>query len=395
VKACRACKLILPLLLLPLGTIADTRSDLQGLRSRIQDLQRQLENKEGDRVEATDQLKNSERQISEINRRLRTIRNEEGRLAASLAELSQQRDTVSEQIEEQRRLLADLLKHHYQQGDADFLRLALNLKNPSQTARNLHYYGFIGRSRAAIIEQYEANLEHLKALSREAEEKRAHLASLKKERSKEKASLTQEHRTRSDLLAKLSKEIHSQRQELTTLQKDERRLAQLVKRLSKMVSEKTAKAAKKSGPGLINREVPDASLADIAFRKLKGKLRLPVKGELTGRFGQARVGGGPSWKGLFIRAAQGQEVRAVADGMVVFADWLRGFGNLIILDHGSDYMSLYSNNESLYKQVGERVKAGDSLGTVGNTGGQEEPGLYFELRHKSVAFDPMTWMNSR
>jgi septal ring factor EnvC (AmiA/AmiB activator) len=392
VRACRACQLILPLLLLPLGTIADNKSDLQDLRSRIQDLQRQLENKEGDRVEAADQLRNSERQISEINRRLRKIRNEEGKLAARLVELSQQRDTVSGQIEEQRRLLGDLLKHHYQQGDADFLRLALNLKNPSQTARNLHYYGFVGRSRAAMIEQYEANLEHLDALSRETEEKRAHLASLKKERSKEKASLSQEHRARSDLLAKLSKEIHNQRQELTTLQEDERRLAQLVKRLSKMVSEK---AAKKSGPGLFNREVPDASLADIAFRRLKGKLRLPVKGELTGRFGHARIGGGPSWKGLFIRAAQGEEVRAVADGMVVFADWLRGFGNLIILDHGSDYMSLYSNNESLYKQVGERVKAGDGLATVGNTGGQEESGLYFELRHKSVAFDPMTWIKSK
>jgi septal ring factor EnvC (AmiA/AmiB activator) len=110
------------------------------------------------------------------------------------------------------------------------------------------------------------------------------------------------------------------------------------------------------------------------------------------RFGARREGGGVSWKGLFIRATQGAAVKAIATGQVVFADWLRGFGNLIIVDHGEGYMSLYSNNESLYKQVGEKVQPGDAIATVGNSGGQPEPGLYFEMRHQSRPVNPLLWV---
>jgi murein hydrolase activator len=386
-----ACALILIVALQPCAAAADSKADLQNLRSRIESLQKQLEDKEGHRIEAADQLKHSERLISDINRRIRKIHGDELELNARLEELAAESVKVEQQMQEQRKLLAGLLIHRYRQGDVDFLRLVLNLENPSQTARNLHYYTYIGRARASLIREYESNLAQLRALGREAEEKKARLAELKTTRGQEKSTLKQERENRKELLAKLSKEISHQRQELTTLQKDERRLATLVKRLSRMVSEKATKKAS----GFVNKEVPDVSLANTSFRKLKGKLRLPIKGELVGRFGEARVGGGPSWKGLFIRAPLGREVLSVADGMVVFADWLRGFGNLIILDHGNDYMSLYSNNDSLYKQVGDRVKAGDVLGTVGNTGGQEETGLYFELRHNSEAFDPMSWINKK
>ncbi|MHB1352735.1 MAG: murein hydrolase activator EnvC family protein, partial [Thiobacillus sp.] len=121
-------------------------------------------------------------------------------------------------------------------------------------------------------------------------------------------------------------------------------------------------------------------------------LRLPVAGELMNRFGAPREGGGTSWKGIFIRAAQGSAVKAIAEGRVVFAEWLRGFGNLIIVDHGEGYMSLYSNNESLYKQVGERVKPGDPIAAVGNSGGQPDSGLYFEMRHQSRPVNPLGWV---
>ncbi|TNF52475.1 MAG: peptidase M23, partial [Gammaproteobacteria bacterium] len=148
-------------------------------------------------------------------------------------------------------------------------------------------------------------------------------------------------------------------------------------------------------PGEKVERVADASLAGLDFGRLKGKLALPVAGEIQHRFGQNRPGGGPAWKGLFIRARQGQEVHAVGTGKVAFADWLRGFGNLLIIDHGGGYLSLYSNNESLYKQPGDRVRAGDVIAAAGNTGGQEDTGLYFELRHQGKPFDPMNWVASR
>lgn len=148
------------------------------------------------------------------------------------------------------------------------------------------------------------------------------------------------------------------------------------------------------------KEEPPARKADIAlapampdgaFAALKGQLRPPVAGKVAARFGSKR-GDGPSWKGMFIRAAEGADVHTVASGRVVHASWLRGFGNLIIIDHGGQYWSLYANNQSLLRRVGEVVKAGDVIAAAGNTGGNEESGLYFELRHKGKEFDPASWV---
>ncbi len=145
-------------------------------------------------------------------------------------------------------------------------------------------------------------------------------------------------------------------------------------------------------PESVVESVADAGFVGRAFESLRGKLKLPARGELAGRFGTPREGGGVTWKGVFIKAESGQSVRAVADGRVVFADWLRGFGNLLILDHGNGYMSLYGNNESLLKSVGENTQSGESIASVGSTGGALESGVYFELRHEGKPFDPMKWI---
>jgi septal ring factor EnvC (AmiA/AmiB activator) len=153
--------------------------------------------------------------------------------------------------------------------------------------------------------------------------------------------------------------------------------------------------ARSRADNMRNERVPDASTDGSAFADLRGKLSLPVRGELRGRFGSPRADGGLSWKGVFIVSQPRQEVRAVAAGRVVFADWLRGFGNLIIIDHGGGYMSLYGNNESLFKQVGQPAKGGETVAAVGNSGGNTDYGLYFEIRHQGKAFDPLTWVNLR
>ncbi|HEX9179615.1 MAG TPA: peptidoglycan DD-metalloendopeptidase family protein, partial [Burkholderiales bacterium] len=167
---------------------------------------------------------------------------------------------------------------------------------------------------------------------------------------------------------------------------DEKRLAKLVEKLTKLV------APKSSAPGTRNTRVPEPGFEGKPFGALKGSLSLPVKGELANRFGSPRPGGGTTWKGLFIRSPEGQEVRAIAAGRVVFADWLRGFGNLLILDHGQGFMSLYGNNETLFPPVGTAVRGGDVVAAVGNSGGNPESGLYFELRHQGTPLDPMNWV---
>jgi septal ring factor EnvC (AmiA/AmiB activator) len=148
-------------------------------------------------------------------------------------------------------------------------------------------------------------------------------------------------------------------------------------------------------PRLRNDRLPAKMTDGGPFEDLKGRLALPVRGELVNRYGSPRSDGGLTWRGLFIAAKAGDEVRAVAPGRVVFADWLRGFGNLLILDHGDGYMSLYGYNETLYKQVGQSIAGGDVVAAVGNSGGSADSGLYFELRHQGKPFDPLTWVNVR
>ena len=170
------------------------------------------------------------------------------------------------------------------------------------------------------------------------------------------------------------------------LQRDETGLSKLV--------DKLALALTKTQDGAFdNDSLPDDRFDGKPFEQLKGQLALPVKGKVSNKFGRPRPDSPVLWRGLQVNAAHGQAVKAIAAGRVVFADWLRGFGNLLIIDHGQSYMSLYANNETLFKQVGDTVRGGDSIASVGNTGGNENSGLYFELRHKGKPLDPMKWIN--
>ncbi|MGD9951308.1 MAG: murein hydrolase activator EnvC [Burkholderiales bacterium] len=188
------------------------------------------------------------------------------------------------------------------------------------------------------------------------------------------------------MLARISGDIRKARRALGTLQADERRLARLVEEIGRVL-----KARPGAGYARVE-SVPRLGSVAGPFSGLRGKLRLPVRGELAARFGQAREEGPVGKKGVFIRAAEGQPVLAVAAGQVVYAEWMRGYGNLLIVDHGENYLSIYANNESLLKQTGDPVAAGEAIATVGASGGNEQSGLYFELRHLGQAFDPLRWV---
>ena len=188
------------------------------------------------------------------------------------------------------------------------------------------------------------------------------------------------------MLAQISGQITQQQQEIYKLENDEKRITHLVNEISKLLVQEKPRNTP------TNSKLPDASTAGIPFASLKGKLNLPVRGKLLNSFGGQRSGKHVTWKGLFIQSPSGNDVKAISEGRVVFADELRGFGNLIILDHGNGYMSLYGNNETLHKQVGNIIRGGDTIATVGNSGGNPDSGLYFELRHKGKPFDPLTWI---
>ncbi len=361
------------------------KAELDALRGRIESLKQTLSGAEEDRSEASDELRASEQGVSEANRMLRNIGAQQRVAQADLVRVGEQSRSLEAGIASQQRQLGQLLAMRYVSGQQDYLRLLLAGRDPNQTARNLYYYSYISRAQADFIRALRKNLAGLAELAREARGKSAELAELEARQREGRKELVAQQAERRKVLAKLATQIRTQRREIKSLQRDEARLSRLVEELAKVISP--------SGTGRRNDKLPETGRDADVFASLKGKLRLPTRGELINQFGTPRSDSGLSWKGLFIRSASGQEVRAVAAGRVVFAEWMRGFGNLMIIDHGQSYLTIYGNNEALLKQVGDAVKSGDAVATVGNSGGNPDAGLYFEIRYQGKAFDPLRWVS--
>ena len=365
---------------------ADRQEELENLREHIAAMQRELEKTSGSKSEATDALRDSERAISNSNRKLAELATQQRAADKKLNELQKQEQLLAGSMSEQRVLLGRLLYQQYLGGKQEHLKLLLNNQNPNQLARDLRYYQYIAHNRANWLTALHDDLAALNALSMATRQQRAELTSLRTEQSAQKKILEKEQRARQQVLGNISQQLRQQRREIKRLQHNENRLAQLVDKLAKML------AQPKSGSLFHNENLPDNRFDGSPFDQLKGRLALPVKGEVTNRFGTPRPDSTVLWKGLFLRTPAGQSVKAVAAGRGGFADWLRGFGNLLIVDHGKGYMSLYANNETLFKQVGDMLRGGDTIAAVGNSGGNQDSGLYFELRHESKPLDPIKWV---
>lgn len=365
---------------------AADRAELEALQSRIETLKKNLAGAEEDRTEASDGLRASEKGVSEANRALHNIGVQRRAVQSSLVRVGERSRALEAGIAAQQGQLGRLLAMRYVSGSQDYVKLLLSGRDPNQTARDLHYYSYISRAQADFIRSLRNNLAGLAELAREAREQSAELAELESRQLQGRRELLAQQAERRKVLAKLSTQIRSQRREIQSLQRDEARLSRLVEELAKVV-------IAPAKPGRRNDKLPESGRESGVFAALKGKLRLPARGELINRFGTPRSDSGLSWKGVFIRSPSSQEVRAVAGGQVVFADWMRGFGNLMIIDHGQSYLTIYGNNEALLKQVGDPVKGGDVVATVGNSGGSAESGLYFEIRHQGKAFDPLRWVS--
>lgn len=377
---------------LSLPASATPKPELKELRGRIDALQKELDSKEDAKADASDALKTSERAISDINYRLRDLATQQQNANATLANLAQQQENRQQRIGAEQVMLGKLLYQQYLSGQQDQFKILLNQQNPNQAARQLRYYAYLARARNEMLENLRDHLAKLQRLAQATEAKHAELAQIRAEQDQQKQQLVTQQQKKKMLVAQLAQQIGRQRTELTQLQRNEKQLTQLIERLAKQQqARKKAERTPQRNARAPTLEQPTSSQSHATARPQNGKLPLPVRGELVGRFGSPRQDSGAPWRGLFIRTVAGQEVRTIADGRVVFADWLRGFGNLIIIDHGKGYMSLYGNNESLFKHAGENVRGGDAIASTGNSGGNPETGLYFELRFQSKPFDPLTW----
>ena len=399
------------------------------LRKKLNDLKQDIQNTESAKQHAVDALAESEEAISKANRKLYELSAEQQQTQQKLTDLALQQQQLQQQVEQQKKQFSSLLRQEYQTGNSDRLKLILSGDNPNRINRELQYLGYLSQSQNKLISQLRENLAAVERNKHATQNAKQDLDDIASEQQQQKADLVKEQAKRASLISQLASKLSAQRKEAGQLQKNEQRLASLVDKLNHLIEEQRkadqlkeekrraeqlaleqkrkaaleAKTTNKNASGKSGTvEAPPASIQvtktpeigsdNSQFAQLKGHLRLPAKGELTAKYGSAR-GEGTTWKGLFIRASEGTEIKSIAPGKVIFAEWLRGFGNLIILDHGAQYMSIYGNNQSLLKQAGDTVSAGEVIATVGNSGGNEQSGLYFELRYQGKAFDPLSWIN--
>lgn len=385
--------------------VAEKQSDLKDLRGQIESLRKEMTAAEGTRADAADSLKDAEREISSTQRDLHQLTGQRSELQAKLRDLGNQSRDLENRLSTQQGQLEKLIYRQYLQGKQDSLRLLLNGDDPNQLARDLHYLAAIGRSRSQLLREIETTLRHKQLLAADTRERAEQLVAIEAQQKEQHGRLVAQREERKATLEKISAKIAAQRREIGNLQRDEKRLTQLLERLAKIIAAKPPSPAHRETSARHEHEAaPKMSVRDITnerspeampasnFAHLKGRLRLPAKGVVSNRFGGPRQEGS-TWKGLFIRAGVGVEVKAIAAGRVVFAEWMRGFGNLLIIDHGSSYLSIYGNNDALLKQVGDSVRGGEELASVGNSGGNPESGLYFELRHQGQPLDPLKWVN--
>jgi len=412
-------------------------SERAELRQKLSALKQSIDQTESAHSRAADALADSESAISRADRALHDLATEQKQTQARLERLTQRHAELSATVADQQAQLARLLRGQYAAGNEDRMKLLLSGDNPNRINRDLHYYGYVSRAQTALLEALRANLQEVESNRADTLNAKAELDEIAGEQRDQKALLETEKARRATLLAQLSGQLARQRKEAGNVARDEQRLGKLVERLSQLIEEqrkaeaaareklrqqqlakaraeaekRRQAAAAKAPPGtnpdaIDDDEPPPQTVArneltpqpggqsGRSFASLRGQLRLPLAGDITARFGSRR-GDGPGGKGVFIRAAEGSPVKAVADGRVVFAEWLRGFGNLIIVDHGSQYLTIYGNNQALLKRPGDPVQSGDVIASSGNTGGSEESGLYFEMRHQGRAFDPLEWVTTR
>lgn len=385
----------------------------ESIRLQLKQLRQNIEQTTSKQQLANRELAAVEKSIAESNLQLQRLQKENDRLKAEILAITEDQHDTEQRIAQQQGRLGKVLRSHHRRAQYNPLHAWLGGQSRQAIARDAYWYEKISSAEVEVGDSLQEELDELEALLSAKEDRQEQVQRNENAQQKKRIVLVEQQETRKQLLGELSRRLESQKQEASRLERDEKRMTALIEelaeaiRLAKLKAEADRRKAEKrdsdSAGSTANRptrrtENIMATAPDSGeFAKYKGRLELPAPGEITGRFGQTRSGdgSGPAWRGIFIRAQQGVGVRAVAPGKVVFAEWLRGFGQLIIVDHGDQYMSIYGNNQRLNKIVGDAVKAGEVIASVGDSSGNLETGLYFELRHQGQPFDPQKWAVSR
>jgi murein hydrolase activator len=356
---------------------AEKATELENLRTRIKNVETRIQGARDEAEKLQKELRENEITTAETLTRLHDFELAISKKHAELEELKFEQAEHEAALEQEKEKLKYQIRSAYQMGRNDYIKLMLNQEDPALVGRALAYYDYHNRARSKRIGQVQQTLVNLDKIQSSIVEQTSKLESLKTEHEAKLENFHQYRATRRDIIARLEKDIKEQGIELHTLHENEKQLGKLFQGLKE----------EKAVTIEMYEDMPP-------FSTLKGNLRWPAKGKLLRKFGASKKGGNLKWQGVLIDAETGTSVEAISAGKIVFADWFRNLGLLVIIDHGDGYMSLYGHNQNLLKNTGDWVLAGEKIATVGDSGGQSDTALYFEIRKGAEPLNPSRWCKS-
>lgn len=350
-----------------------TREQLQQLEADIKEITSEISRASTRHTELQEQLRKAEVELGTLQRAIAENQKSLESSKKALVDLEQQRTTLQQARDQQQTRIAQELKMAWQMGRQGQFKIVLNQENPHTMARSLAYYRYFFRARNTLLESYRKTLRELEDVEQRIDTTLAELQTQGEALDKQQLELTAAQATRKEAMDELSASISSASAKLKQKEQDRKQLEELLRAIEEAI---------------VDLQVPENY---ATFQSAKGQMPWPVAGKHSNQFNRSRNEGKMRWQGITIPASEGTKVQAIHHGRVVYADWLRGSGLLLIIDHGEGYMSLYAHNESLLREVGEWVTAGTPITTVGNTGGETQAALYFEIRHNGKPVDPAKW----
>ena len=354
-----------------------SEQQLKALRNDISKLQGWLTEARGEHSQLENRLRETEVQIGQLVSRIAENSNEAAELEQRLMRLRSEQRSLQTQLDQQAGYLRQQIRSAYAMGRQEYLKVLLNQQEPDRVARLLRYYDYINKKRTEQIEEYLGTARQLSVVQSEIITRGKTLEQVRRSLQNRRSELLAEQKKRQAVVKQLSQEIAGRGDELKKLLADQKRLEQLLEAVTEAI---------------IKLPPPrDAS----PFPQMRGKLPWPIKGRVLSAYGSKQYNNRLTSHGMLIQAREGDAVRSIHGGRVVFADWLRGFGFMLIIDHGEGYMSLYGYNQTLNKQPGDWVHGGEVIATAGSTGGQQNNGLYFEIRSDGQPLDPISWIAGR
>ncbi|MGO1500932.1 MAG: murein hydrolase activator EnvC family protein [Marinobacter sp.] len=351
-----------------------TPAQIEALKERIEGIDDWLADAEKDRSTLERDLAAAERTISRLTRERRSLRDQVKKQQQRLAKLQSEERELARTLERQRESLKKQIRTAWMEGDAAVVKVLLNEISPDNIARTMTYYEYLSRDTIGRLESFHKNLEELKVTQAAAQNTRAKLATTEEGVIKRQQDLKTSRQRRKKTLAALNQDIRTRRNEKDELESDRKRLEKLLSEVQQAIA-----------------NIPSPNESE-PFPSLRSKLPWPAQGKVISRFGDKYADGKLRRNGLIIQTGEGADVKAIHYGRVVFANWLRGFGLITIIDHGDGYMTLYGHSSSLFTSPGDWVAAGEAIAQAGRTGGTDTPALYFEVRHNGKPDNPERWL---